>query len=344
MTATALASIPTGTVRPVPWRQLAWVAWRRYRTTLVAVVGLIAVMAVFLLARGHQMRDAYATVQACAPQATAKCGFAYSVFRDTYASTGPLAAVFVWMPAIIGAFAGAPLLARELESGTFRYAWTQGAGRTRWMVSLTAAGVLGVAAVAAAFGLLISWYQEPLFTSGIEQRMHASVFPVIGIAVVGWALAAFALGVFFGLLTRRVLPALAIALAVWTGMAFLVAGVLRPNYAAPLVTSKLELPVTAFPVEQWWTKGGVRVTDAQINQVLQAVGIQGYGVGNVQVSPGSNSVDPVQYLLQHGYTQLTSYQPNGRYWGFQWIEFGWLTILSALLLGASIWLLRRRPA
>ncbi len=39
------------------------------------------------------------------------------------------------VPVLLGAFAGAPLLSRELDSGTFRFAWTQGAGRTRWAVS-----------------------------------------------------------------------------------------------------------------------------------------------------------------------------------------------------------------
>ncbi len=28
------------------------------------------------------------------------------------------------IPVLIGAFAGAPVLARELETGTYRYAWT----------------------------------------------------------------------------------------------------------------------------------------------------------------------------------------------------------------------------
>ena len=39
------------------------------------------------------------------------------------------------LPALIGAFAGAPILAREMETGTFRYAWTQGFGRTRWIIA-----------------------------------------------------------------------------------------------------------------------------------------------------------------------------------------------------------------
>lgn len=344
MTLAVLTGTSTATPRPVPWHRLAWVAWRRYRTTLLSLVGLLGVLAVLLLIRGHQIRDAYAAVQTCAPQASARCRFAFAQFRDTYANTGLLGASFVWLPAIIGAFAGAPLLARELESGTFRNTWTQGAGRTRWMVALTVAGALGVAALSEALGLLVTWFQQPLFYSGLQQRLHASFFPVTGIVVIGWSLTAFAVGVFLGLLTRRLLPALALTLAAWTGLAFLAGSVLRDRYAAPLVTSNLQTASSDLPVDQWWTKSGVRATDAQINQVLQAVGVPPIDGGNIQAGPGSNTVDPVQYLLQHGYLQMTSYQPDNRYWTFQWIEFAWLTTLSALLLAASIWLLRRRPA
>jgi len=343
MTASVLGPAPAMTPRPVPWHRLAWVTWRQYRTTLLAMLGLLAVVAGVLLARGHQMRDAYAAVQACAPQASAACRFAFLQFRDSYGNTGPIGALFVWLPAIVGGFAGAPLLARELETGTFRYAWTQGVGRTRWMVALTTAGVLGVALLSAVFGVLISWYQQPLIATDIQQRLHTSFFPVTGVAVTGWALAAFTLGVFVGLLTRRVLPALALTLAVWTGLAFLASSI-RDHYLAPLVTSNQQLGSGAHPIDQWWTKGGAHATDAQINQVLQGIGVQTDGGGNIVAGPGSGTIDPVQYLTQHGYTQLTSYQPGSRYWTFQWIEFGWLTILSALLLGASVLLLRRRPA
>ena len=37
------------------------------------------------------------------------------------------------VPAIIGIFWGAPLVARELETGTYRLAWTQSVTRTRWL-------------------------------------------------------------------------------------------------------------------------------------------------------------------------------------------------------------------
>ena len=48
------------------------------------------------------------------------------------------------VPALIGIFWGAPLVARELEAGTFRLAWTQSVTRTRWLAVKIA--VVGLAA------------------------------------------------------------------------------------------------------------------------------------------------------------------------------------------------------
>jgi hypothetical protein len=54
-------------------------------------------------------------------------------------------------PVIAGAFWGAPLVTRELGTGTFRLAWNQSVTRARWM--LVKLGLIGVAAMATA-GLL----------------------------------------------------------------------------------------------------------------------------------------------------------------------------------------------
>jgi hypothetical protein len=345
MTTLTIAAPPVA--QPIRWRQLAWVVWRRYRTTLAATVGILALIAVYLVIDGRRMRSAYHSYLACTPANSAKCEFIWRNFRDSYGQNGLLATIVVLLPGIVGAFAGAPLLARELESGTFRYIWTQGVGRMRWTVAALVPGAVGVAATMGAFGTLIAWHDRPLTDTGVMPRLRATIFPVTGIAIAGWALAGFALGAAAGLLWRRVLPALATAFAAWFGLALLTASVVRLHYLTPLTTTSLQMSERDLSVDQWWTKGGVRVSDAQIDQVLQVVGVQGLsdGGGPVAVRPsGAGSVDPVEYLLQHGYTQVTSYQPDSRYWPFQWIEFGWLVVLSALLLGGALWLLRRRPA
>jgi hypothetical protein len=343
---TALAAAPAASVRPVPWPRLAWVVWRRYRTTLAATAAVLAVIAVILVISGERMRSAYTTYLDCRPVHSAPCQFAWQNFRDGYGQPGLFGVVLLFLPGIIGAFAGAPVLARELETGTFRYAWTQGVGRTRWAIAALVPGALGVAVIMAAFGVLVTWHNQPLVAAGVTPRLHATVFPVTGIAAAGWALAGFALGVLAGLLWRRVLAALATAFAAWFGLAFLTANVLRPNYLTRLTTTSLQLSGKDFSLDQWWTKGGVRVSNARINTVLQAIGFQADGgSGKVTVHPGPGSnIDPVQYLLRHGYLQVTGYQPDSRYWPFQWIEFGWLVALTLLLLGATLLLLRRRSA
>ena len=344
MSATALAAAPSPSVRPIPWRRLAWVSWRRQRTTILATVALLGLLAIYLVVTGLQMRSAWHTVQACTPQRSRSCIFEWTNFKDTYSNPGIFSALFIFAPLLIGAFAGAPLIGRELETGTFRYAWTQGVGRIRWAVALLVPGAISVAALAGAIGALIAWHDRPLWEADIVTRLAPSEFAATGLAIAGWSLAAYGVGVLAGFLSRRVLPALAAALAIAIGLGF-AASNLRPHYLPPLKTSSLDHVPGSQDIAQWWTKGGVPVSNADLNTVLQSAGVPQIdaGNGNVAAAPGDGG-DPATYLLHHGYTQWTSYQPTGRYWTFQWIEFGWLTAIAVIALTATLLLVRRRDA
>jgi hypothetical protein len=50
----------------------------------------------------------------------------------------------------------------------------------------------------------------------------------------------------------------------------------------------------------------------------------------------------MEYLLHHGITFVSSYQPANRFWPFQWIEGSWLLLLSLVLIGTVVWLVQRR--
>ena len=45
-----------------------------------------------------------------------------------------------------------------------------------------------------------------------------------------------------------------------------------------------------------------------------------------------------------GHTNWWRYVPVSRFWPMQFLEAGWLLILSALLLAGTVWLVRRRAA
>lgn len=334
-------------LRPVPWRRMAWVAWRQHRLALAGVAALFGVAAVYLLIAGLQMHHAYAAVAACRPAGSGICRQVAGNFLNTYLpGVGPALGLLQVIPALIGAFAAAPVLARELETGTFRYAWTQGFGRARWTVAKLVPLAVAVTVGAGAFSVLVSWYVQPIWGAGDDNGpLYPTIFDLRGVALAAWTLAAFAIGALAGILIRRVIPAMFATFAAWAGLAFVTGWFLRRHYEAPLVTTNPNFAAPAWVFSQVWTRDGKPASLSMINQTLHGVDIQAVTPGLFQPGPATPaSIDPVQYLIQHGFTQLTTYQPDSRFWPFQWIEGGWLLALSLLLIATTIWLVRRRAA
>jgi ABC-type transport system involved in multi-copper enzyme maturation permease subunit len=347
VTVTARSEHDAG-LRPLPWRRMAWVIWRQHRLTLAAVVVLLGAAGAYLLITGLQMHDAYAAVAACRPANSGICQQADTDFLKTYApGVGVVFGLFQVIPALIGAFAGAPVLARELETGTFRYAWTQGFGRARWTVAKLVPLAVAVTVAAGALSVLVSWYVQPIFGAGDNNGpLYPTLFDLLGVALAAWTLTAFAIGVLAGILIRRVIPAIFATLAAWTGLAFVTGFFLRAHYNAPMITSNPIIPVQAWVINQGWFKGGNPASLDMINNTLAQVDVRAVTPELFQPGPATPASlgDPVQYLVQHGYTQLTTYQPASQFWRFQWIEGGWLLALSLILIAAAVWLIRRRAA
>jgi hypothetical protein len=208
-----------------------------------------------------------------------------------------------------------------------------------------------VTAVTGAITVLFSWYYQPYFPAasqtlyvsnqlplGTSSPFAPGLFDLRGVTFAAWTLAAFAIGALAGVLIRRVVPAIVATLVVYAGLAFAVGGFLRQHYVAPLVTSKLNIPDSAWVItQQWLTKSGRPASSSVLNQVLRKAPGDLFGKGGIP-----KSLTVWRYLAQHGFEQLTSYQPASRFWAFQWFEGGWLLALSVLLIAATVWLVRRR--
>ena len=337
---------PAAGLRPVPWRRMAWVTWRQHRIALAGVAALLGALAVWMWIAGLQLHHAYAAATACHPASSPACADLITTFNsmNEFLANG---IVLQAVPALIGAFAGAPVLARELETGTFRYAWTQGFGRTRWTLAKLVLLAAAVTAAAAALSVLFSWYYQPYFNPGNQalnlsgaSPFEAGLFDLRGVAFAAWTLAAFAIGALAGLLIRRVVPAMAATLAAYTGLALAAGNLLRQHYMTPLTTNR-NLPGSAWIMSRWWTKGGKfafagRPSESLLQQLCPAPAVGPLG------KPSPETL--AQCLSPHGYTQWTSYHPVSRFWPFQWIEGGGLLALSMLLIAATVWLARRRAA
>ena len=333
-------------LRPVPWRQMSWVTWRQHRVALSGVAALLGALAVYLWDVGLQLQHAHAAAMSCHPAGSIACADLVGSFNGM---NRVLANGFVLqaVPALIGAFVGAPVLARELETGTFRFAWTQGFGPWRWTLAKLVLLAIAVAAAAGLFSVLLSWYYEPYLAPGNRtlslsgsSPFVSGLFDLRGVAFAAWTLAAFAIGGLAGMLIRRVVPAIVATLIVYSGLALAAGMFLRQHYLTPLRTSNVDVPASAWITSQWWTKGGTFAFGGRPPLSLLQQFCPAPAVGSRKPSPGTFA----QCLSQHGYTRWTSYQPVSRFWPFQLIEGGWLLALSLLLIGATVWLVHHRTA
>ena len=289
--------------RPLPWRRMAWVTWRQHRATLLSVPALFGALAVFLLIAGLRIHHDYAVLTACHPFGSPHCQARSSSFNGTdWTLANTFGILLLLAPALVGAFAGAPVLARELETGTYRYAWTQGYGRTRWAIAKLALIAVTVTAVAGAFSALWTWFFEPFLRQEDMNVLTATVFATHGVAFAAWTLAAFSLGAMFGMLVRRIVPAMALTLGAYLGLTLLTWLVLRKHYLPAAVSTNP--PFTNGPI--------------------------------------TPSTPWVLSTWHAGGTQWWRYIPVSRFWPMQFIEGGWLLVLSVLLIAATVWLVRRR--
>jgi hypothetical protein len=329
---------------------MVWVIWRHHRVALAGVMAFLGALAAWLWSTGLSLHHAYSAAVACRPAGSLACSGPVVSFESMYTF---LKGGFVLqpVPALIGAFVGPVVLAREFETGTFRYAWTHAFGRWRWAVAKLVALGVAVAAAAGAFSLLLSWYYQP-YVATRNQAINVSgasplspgLFDLRGVAFAAWTLAAFAIGVLAGMLIRRIVPAIVATLAAYAALALLAANVLRQHYLAPLVGTNANMPASAWIISEWWTKGGKFAFGGQPPLSLLPQLCPAAFVANGSGVTGRGPLSPTQCLVQHGYTQWDTYQPASHFWLFQWIEGGWLLALSALLIAVTVWLVRRRAA
>jgi hypothetical protein len=347
---------------------MIWLTWRQFRVQALVIVAAVAVLAIFLAVTGPGLVNDY-------QQYTTD--FLKQIQFDRinqYLYTVGQVLVYA-APPVIGAFWGAPLIARELETGTHRLAWNQSISRTRWLVVKLAITGLAAMAVTGLLTLAVTWWSDPIDdaidagqASGIFNvpRLLPPIFGARGVVPIGYAAFAFALGVAIGLVTRRSVVAIAITLAAVIAVEILSPMLLRPHLITPAQASVI---VTTENMR------GLQLSGPEENPQVMRIEAKLEGEGNWKLSENTvNSAGQVQKTLpswvancgpgrpnapaseagerqsldqcfkrlaDEGYRQQISYQPANRFWGLQWREAGLFLALGLLLSGFCFWRIRR---
>lgn len=337
---------------------MTWLTWRQFRSQATTLYAAVAACVLVALVTGSRLPRTGANVFDLLTPGDRRLYF-----------TGLI--VMALAPAVVGAFLGAPLVARELESGTHRLAWSQSVTRTRWLATKLGLAALAVAVAVGALSLAVTWWAAPLdgaasSTRGsLPARLTPVSFAMRGITPVAYAIFALVLGVAVGMVLRRSVPAIALTLAVFTFVQIAMPLWVRPHLLRPttqLVTISSDTiagigfrnsdPIPTLEVQS--PAGSWVLSDRTVDPAGRVVPVPSSFTDCVPGPPREGQPDRVgveearqrldtclAQLSAAGYRQQLVDQPASRFWPLQWAETGLFLALSALLAWFSFRRLRR---
>ena len=338
---------------------MIWLTWRQFRTqALIGLAVVAAVVAVYVSTRGPLLalsRDmGYTGCTAGCDQFASQ--FVQAVQTQYFGSLLKVATIVtVLLPLLVGLFWGAPMVARELETGTHRLVWNQTVSRSRWLTVKLAAGVLASAVMAGLVTWAITAWASPIDRAG--GWMAPETFTTRGLVPIGYAVFGFVAGVTVGMLMRRTVAAMAVTLVV-VALGLFGAIALRPHLVTP---TTYQAPLTAEMI------GGIGLhmsdpdRDIRIepeepvrgawilsNTVLTQTGSAYHGPYDPAKcgpdAPGQGPQGCKQWLASQNLKQKVIYLGAERFWALQWRELGVFLVVSALLASFCFWWIRRRVA
>ena len=357
---------------------MIWSAWRQIRfQTLVFAIATALLVLVFSLTGPHLNHVYQTVVLTC--QSHNDCLSVFSNFQSQYHLARLVGVLILAVPALLGVFWGAPLVAREIESGTFRLAWTQSVSRSRWLLTkVIMVGLISVV-ITGILSLAYTWWSSA-YSKVFKGQFMPLRYMTHDLVPIGYAAFAFALGVSLGVLIRRSVPAMAATLVGYVGGLTAFTVWVRPYLQSPLRRSS---PLQIFSSSR--SSGpGTNPNDWVISQQTldssgKVIGQDG-GIGsngNTLFAPvGHGSPGTFRFagvgtcpnkfpLHQNGLSRnaapsptfvhainacvrsfhlrdLLTYQPASRYWTFQWYEMSIFIVLALALIGFTWWWIRRR--
>lgn len=337
---------------------MIWMTWRQFRTPALVTGTLLAVLLAGLALTWARLTEMAAQTGLTGCQGDA-CGSAGQAFLNTLqqdiAGDVHLAVIasLVLLPVLLGIFWGAPLVARELETGTYRMAFSQSVSRSRWLLTKLVFGGVAAAIGAGLLTLMLTRWAQPIDDASAD-RLNPLVFGARGIVPVGYAALAFVVGVTAGLLARRTLTAMVVTLLVVAGLQVAGPMLVRPWLADPVTTTvPLDLDGRRYGLSMNVDSNEMRINvepdmrGAWIlsNTTVTSTGAEFTGPADITQcgpeAPRDRETCPV-WLKAQNLSQQLVYVPGSQFWSLQWRELGLLMVLTGALSAFSLWWIRRR--
>jgi hypothetical protein len=295
-----------------------WVTMRQHRTTarafaVLVLLSALTVTAYLIIANGDPKTEFARNTDA---------GMTFALARVTN--------VLALLPAVVGAFVAGPLVARELESGTYTWLWTQSVAPVRWLAAklalATAVTLSGTAVLVVLFRLARGALPE---SSVASLAWYDSAYELLGPVAVAQCALGIGVGALVGLLMRRTVPSMVVA-----GLTVLVTQMVFMG----LLREKLWPVERIFPKEMISSTPTVQiVSDGMLTdsgeQILWSTCYGPTGVGGTTE----------ECMTKLGGVRIfADTHPESHFWPLQLIESGLLLALAGIAVAVAFRVLRRR--
>jgi hypothetical protein len=316
---------------------MTWVTWRQQRTEILIAAGIFALVAALLVPTGIHIASVYHHdgLSACANANTRGCSAAVDSFTQRFEALTGMLGWLNLIPGLIGALLAAPLIL-ELETGTFRLAWTQSITRRRWL-----AGKLGVTVAIALLAallltLLMTWWRTPF--DHLHGRMTSDVFDFEGIVGFGYVLFALGLSLAVGVVSRRTAPSVIGGFVGYVVARLFVQGALRPHYEAPLTRTWSFLGGRGPDLSKAWI-----LSEQPSDKLGHSAALLGPIPACEHAVNATKRIVSRDCLAQHGAAfNHAVYQPASRFWLFQGIELAIFGGVAFALIAFAAWWVHER--
>lgn len=312
-----------------------WLAWRQQRMMVGIGATVLAAAAAIAVYYRSGMLDELRSGQFdhCGP------GPLHCMRRDTILplllDVEPLrhlGALNMALPVLIGVFWGAPLLGRDRELGMHRVVLAQGVSRGQWFASRFALAAAPTVTLSGLLAGVFAWWWRPAANRNYGLFWYENTaLSGSGPRVVAAALFGLAAGTLLGLLARRVLAAMGLALLVTGTMTLLLEWTHQTRLLVPphTYTSAGGIPKSAMGEK--WSAGhyGLITASGRRDDVMNC--------------PFPSGAQLRECMDRHGYVaRFYEANPVGDYWTFQWTDTAVLGGLAVLLTVVTAGLLHRR--
>ncbi|MFG3528612.1 ABC transporter permease subunit [Streptomyces sp. NPDC047917] len=313
-----------GPVRVVV-RQHRWALWIMGVLPVLAIVSLVGAW----LWTEHVV-DTFAASGCSVMHTTPDCGDTVDAYLDRQLWmqkvlnwSGPLMTV---LPALVGMFVAGPVIARELESGTYKLAWTQSVTPARWLTAKLAVPTVVTLLSVSVLSAVCDWARtRENAVHEASQWYSRETYVSIGTAPLGYALCMLALGALAGLLLRRTVAAMVVTVLAYVPLVMVL------NHVRDGLWPTTRLLGNGPVGGGSWLIDSGRLTAS--GETVHWTDCRGSGA----------AVEPTDCMRElGGVTHFADYHPASHFWPLQLVETGILLALAALAAALAFRVLRRR--